>query len=37
MDVTEWLRSLGLEQYASAFEQNHIESRIAAEPERPTI
>jgi SAM domain (Sterile alpha motif) len=24
MDVTEWLRSLGLEQYASAFEQNHI-------------
>jgi class 3 adenylate cyclase len=24
MDVTEWLRSLGLEQYAPAFEQNHI-------------
>jgi class 3 adenylate cyclase len=24
MDVTEWLRSLGLEQYAPTFEQNHI-------------
>ena len=24
MDVTEWLRSLRLEQYAPAFEQNHI-------------
>ena len=24
MDVTEWLRSLGFEQYAPAFEQNHI-------------
>jgi hypothetical protein len=24
MDVTDWLRSLGLEQYAPAFEQNHI-------------
>jgi hypothetical protein len=24
LDITEWLRSLGLEQYAPAFEQNHI-------------
>jgi class 3 adenylate cyclase/predicted ATPase len=24
MDVTEWLRSLSLEQYAPAFEQNHV-------------
>jgi predicted ATPase/class 3 adenylate cyclase len=25
MDVADWLRALGLEQYAPAFEQNHIE------------
>jgi hypothetical protein len=28
MDVTEWLRSLGLEQYAPAFEQNHIRPEL---------
>jgi class 3 adenylate cyclase len=28
MDVTEWLQSLGLEQYAAAFEQNHISSEL---------
>ena len=28
MDVTEWLRSLGLEQYAPAFEQNHIRREL---------
>jgi hypothetical protein len=28
MDVTEWLCSLGLEQYASAFEQNHINPEL---------
>ena len=28
MDVTEWLRSLGLEQYAPAFEQNHIRAEL---------
>ncbi len=28
MDVTEWLRSLGLGQYASAFEQNHISPEL---------
>ena len=28
MDVTEWLRSLGLEQYAPAFEQNHISPEL---------
>jgi class 3 adenylate cyclase len=25
MDVADWLRGLGLEQYAPAFEQNHVE------------
>ena len=25
MDDVDWLRGLGLEQYAAAFEQNHIE------------
>ena len=24
MDIAEWLRGLGLEEYASAFAQNHI-------------
>ena len=28
MDVTDWLRSLGLEQYAPAFEQNHISPQL---------
>jgi hypothetical protein len=28
MDVTEWLQSLGLEQYSAAFEQNHISSEL---------
>ena len=28
MDVIEWLRSLGLEQYAPAFEQNHISPEL---------
>ena len=28
MDVTEWLRSLHLEQYAPAFEQNHIRAEL---------
>jgi len=28
MDVTEWLRSLGLEQYAPAFAQNHIRPEL---------
>jgi class 3 adenylate cyclase len=28
MDVGEWLRSLGLEQYAPAFEQNHINPEL---------
>jgi class 3 adenylate cyclase/predicted ATPase len=28
MDVTEWLRSLGLEQYLPAFEQNHIGAEL---------
>jgi hypothetical protein len=28
MDVTEWLRSRGLGQYASAFEQNHISPEL---------
>jgi len=28
MDVIEWLRSLGLEQYAPAFEQNHIRPEL---------
>jgi hypothetical protein len=28
MDVTDWLRSLGLEQYAPAFEQNHISPEL---------
>ena len=28
MDITEWLRSLGLEQYAPAFEQNHIRAEL---------
>jgi class 3 adenylate cyclase len=28
MDVNEWLRSLGLEQYAHAFEQNHISPEL---------
>jgi hypothetical protein len=28
MDVTEWLRSLRLEQYASAFEENHISPEL---------
>jgi class 3 adenylate cyclase/predicted ATPase len=28
MDVTEWLRSLRLEQYAPAFEQNHIRAEL---------
>jgi class 3 adenylate cyclase len=28
MDVSEWLRGLGLEQYAPAFEQNHISSEL---------
>ena len=28
MDVTEWLRSLGLEQYAPAFEENHIQPQL---------
>jgi class 3 adenylate cyclase len=28
MDVTEWLHSLGLEQYAPAFEQNHISPEL---------
>jgi SAM domain (Sterile alpha motif) len=28
MDVTEWLRSLGLEHYAPAFEQNHISPEL---------
>ena len=28
MDVTEWLRSLGFEQYAPAFEQNHIRHEL---------
>jgi class 3 adenylate cyclase/tetratricopeptide (TPR) repeat protein len=28
MDVTEWLRSLGLEQYAPAFEHNHIRPEL---------
>jgi class 3 adenylate cyclase len=28
MDVTEWLRSLTLEQYAPAFEQNHISPEL---------
>src|SRR6516225_5441581 len=28
MDVARWLRSLGLEQYAPAFEQNHIRREL---------
>jgi hypothetical protein len=28
MNVTEWLRSLGLEQYAPAFEDNHVSSEL---------
>jgi class 3 adenylate cyclase len=28
MDLAEWLRSLGLEQYAPAFEQNHISPEL---------
>ena len=28
MDVAEWLRSLGLEQYAPAFEENHIQPQL---------
>jgi hypothetical protein len=28
MDVGEWLRSLGLEQYAAAFEQNHVSPEL---------
>ena len=28
MDVTEWLRSLGFEQYAPAFAQNHIRHEL---------
>jgi class 3 adenylate cyclase len=28
MDVTEWLQALGLEQYAPAFEQNHINPQL---------
>jgi class 3 adenylate cyclase len=31
MDVTEWLRSLGLEQYAPAFEQNHVSPELLPE------
>ena len=31
MDVTEWLRSLDLEQYAPAFEQNHINPEVLPE------
>jgi class 3 adenylate cyclase len=30
MDVTEWLRSLGLEQYASAFLDNRVDAEILA-------
>jgi hypothetical protein len=28
IDVTEWLRSLGLEQYAPAFRENGIDDRV---------
>src|SRR5260370_29618180 len=28
MDIAQWLRALGLEQYASAFEQNHIRPEL---------
>jgi class 3 adenylate cyclase len=28
MDVTDWLRSLGLEQYSAAFEQNHVSPEL---------
>jgi class 3 adenylate cyclase len=28
MDVADWLRALGLEQYAPAFEQNHVEPAL---------
>jgi hypothetical protein len=31
MDVIEWLRSLRLEQYAPAFEQNHIAPELLPE------
>ena len=31
MDVTEWLRSLGLERYASAFHDNGIDERVLPE------
>ena len=30
MDVADWLRGLGLEQYAPAFEQNHIEPGLSS-------
>jgi class 3 adenylate cyclase len=31
MKVTEWLRSLGLEEYAPAFEQNHIGPKLLSD------
>ena len=31
MDITEWLRSLGFEQYATAFEDHGIDIRVLPE------